>query len=250
MKYKPIQLDEELHARGEREQLSPEEVRALAWDVAAVLIRRHPGRLWVVEAHPAPTYDCLSILDVPPRAAEPSFLVHLNLEGHLTTMYDARMADPERRFNWFEVLHAPDRTEYVIKQLEGATGLRRLSSNPQLSRRSIGPAVLACLAAESCSGPVTWALRAGFGFDSDFEPFRVELFEQFPQLPTWELRNGDLPAACRFWFVLTPGDVPVLAIDTERGIAHQLHGGSIQLHDAYLAERRDLTSVIDSALRR
>jgi len=245
--YKPIQFDAALHERGEREEVRSETVLELAWDVAASLVARHPGRLRVVEAHPISIYDCVAVLDLKPRPGPASFLAYLNLAGHVTTQFEGRMASDDR-FNWSEILHTTDRTNYVIKQIEGATGLRRPSITPRIRTTSIGPLVLAQIAAISAGGPARFTIRAGFGFDSDDAPFRSELFDHFSQISPWEFRSDDIPEASRFWFVLAQNGDPVVAIDTGSGVAYTPRGRQASLLTVYRSEENDISRAAESAL--
>lgn len=244
LKHKPIQLRSELHARGERVELPVEVTTRWAWWVASELVRRHPTQLRVVEAHPA-NYDCISVITMKPSPTPDSFLVHLNLGGHITTVESGALADLDRRFNWYEVMKAHDRREYVIKQIEGSVGLRRVNTTPRTSKRSIGPRCLARLAESFAGNSEGWTIRAGFGFDSYWpELYRADLFGAFPDISVEALRGGDIPDASRFWFIIDPTDRVVAAIDTEAGLGWGYSDDRITLLDVYRSERRDLGRVL------
>jgi hypothetical protein len=245
---KPIQLNPGLHARGERVELPREVTRELAWWVASELVRRHPGRLRAVEAHPISIYDCVSIIDMKQRPGPAAWLAHLNLEGHITTVQRGELADPDNRFNWYEVLKADNPREYVVKQIEGSVGLRRINKTPRTVERTIGPRCIARFAQLAAASNETWEIRAGFGFDSDDAPYRAELFRAFPNIPTHELRAGDVPDASRFWFVVAPDETPMVAIDTENGLGWSEGGGPIPLLWVYRTEARSLDRVLGHIL--
>ena len=125
MRATPIELDVGLHEIGEQINLPYTIKRALAWWIAAQMIRRHPDEIRVIETHPAGgLYDCVSLFR---RKPEDALVVHMNLEGHIThqSWFDtegsnAANAVADRSFNWLEVLAAQDRRRYVIEALVGS----------------------------------------------------------------------------------------------------------------------------------
>ena len=215
-----LELDPDIHELGEQATLPFPLVTALAWWVSAELVRRHPHRrLRIVEAHPISIYDCVTILDLASSRAESQWLVHLNLEGHITPEAMIPDGDLDRRFNWYEVLAASDRRTYVVEQLERVLGLTPPATTPPTTERSIGPRLLARFAASAALSARTWRIRAGFGFGSDWGPFREDLFEAFPMIPTDRFVDHEIPESSRFWFICDHEGQPRTAFDLENGIA-------------------------------
>ena len=184
------------------------------------MIRRHPRRLRVVEAHPIDIYDCISLIDLRAPPGPDTFIAHFNLHGHITLggRYGAQYED-DNRFNWYEVLAAADRRTYVVEQLEGALELRAPRATPRTTTRSIAARCIARFAAAAALSNQPWHIRAGFGFDSDYELARRHLFAPFDGIPSEELVGGDIPPASKYWFICDRDDHPTAAFDLERGLS-------------------------------
>ena len=163
MRVKPIRFDVRLHELGEQVDLPYPLKRALAWWIAAEMIRRHPNEIRAIETHPGGgQYDCVSLYR---RHAEDALVAHMNLEGHITHESwfgnpggesDSGVADP--RLNWLEVLAAKDRRKYVIEALEGVCGFTSPSKTPQTAKKSIGPRLIARFAGTAFTTR-TWHIR-------------------------------------------------------------------------------------------
>ena len=108
-----IRFDVRLHELGEEVSLPYPVKRALAWWIAAEMIRRHPADIRVIENHPGGgAYDCVSLY----RRDTDQPIVLMNLEGHITHQPWFDNPDFKRhdevddpRFNWLEVLASENR---------------------------------------------------------------------------------------------------------------------------------------------
>src|SRR6478609_8707647 len=140
----PITFDDRLHAAGEQHPVASYAMRqALAWWVAAELIRRHPTHVRVREScYP---YDCLSLQRRSSTQWQLVALLGQDLGHHITPL---NWGDSER-FNWTEVLLAPDRRAYVVAQLELLEGLIPPASTPPTTATSIGPRLIAAFMGRS-----------------------------------------------------------------------------------------------------
>ena len=73
-----IRFDVRLHELGEQIDLPYPMKRALAWWIAAEMIRRHPDEVRVIENHPGGgQYDCLTLCR---RGSDYEAIAYLNLE--------------------------------------------------------------------------------------------------------------------------------------------------------------------------
>lgn len=163
----PIPFDIRLHDLGEELSLPYQVNRALAWWIAAEIIRRHPEEVRVIETHPVGgQYDCVSLYR---RDADDSLIAHMNLEGHIRhkPWFEGSGGEPDSpvidpRFSWLEVLAAEDRRQNVIKALESVCGLTSPKKTPPTVTKSIGPRLIARFASALAFTSRTWHIRNAF----------------------------------------------------------------------------------------
>ena len=221
----PIPFDPGLHGLGERIDLPYPVTRALAWWLAAELVRRHPKELRVIETHPGGGQsDCVSLYR---RDAHMELVAHLNLNGHIThaswfhqtgAQRDSPVSDA--RFNWLEVLAAQDRRSYVVEALEGVCGLSRPAKTPSTERRSIGPRLLARFASAATFTTRRWEIRNAF-LDTSGDISGPQNWVGQMEGPRFERVEGDFLGEphYRLWAVLDHKDRPAAAVDVDLGLA-------------------------------
>jgi hypothetical protein len=197
----PIQFDVRLHDLGEQVDLPYPVKRALAWWIAAEMIRRHPDDMRVIETHPGGgMYDCLSLYR---RYPQDSLVAHMNLVGHITheSWFDdpgggTRLGVADPRFNWFEVLAA-----------EAAAFTTR-----------------------------TWHIRNAF-HDSSGMWSGVNEWVCDIEGPGFEPRNSDHSGEphYRYWFVLDHEEQAAAVVDVDVGVAwrRERPGAALQLMELY-----------------
>lgn len=225
MRVKPIEFDTRLHELGEQVELAYPIKRALAWWIAAEIIRRHPDEIRVVETHPGGgLYDCVSLFR---RDANDSAAADMNLEGHITHASwfgnpggDRAAGIADARFNWLEVLASEDRRSYVIEALEGACGLKSPKKSPPTTSRSIGPRLLARFAGAAAFTTRTWHICNAV-YDSSGMWSGVNKWVHDIKGPEFESQKGDLlrEPYYRYWFVLDHERKPVSVTDVDLGFA-------------------------------
>jgi len=221
----PIRFDVRLHELGEQINLPYAVKRALAWWIAAEMIRRHPEELRVIESHPGGgQYDCLSLYR---RGSEDALVAHLNLEGHITPVsWFAEPGDPgnsgvaDARLNWLEVLAAEDRRRYVIEALEGACGLASPHRTPSTVTTSIGPRLIARFASTAAFTSRTWHIRNAV-HDSSGLTSGVNAWARDIAGPGFEPSKSDLlgDPHYRYWFVLDSECAAAAVVDVDRGVS-------------------------------
>ncbi len=245
-----IRFDDELHLAGER--LAVHDMRvtnAVAWWISAELIRRHPERLRVIEAHPGGgQYNCVSVFDL--AGPSPEVVVHMNLDAgaHLTHGAWFHSEGGGERFNWPEVLLCEDRRSYVVEQIERVEGLPRPSSTPSTESASIGPMLISAFLERSVWGPSRWNAVNGVADSSDGFFIRSELFETVPAFTTLSgsERDFDRTPQYRFWFV-GPGDpIDVFGLNDVSFVVDTWFGAFWRIGDA---EPTDLLDVYRSVGR-
>jgi hypothetical protein len=237
----PIRFDVHLHDLGEQVDLPYPVKRALAWWIAAELIRRHPDDIRVIETHPGGgMYDCLSLYR---RYPQDSLVAHMNLVGHIThaSWFDdpgggTRSGVADARFNWFEVLAAEDRRRYVIEALEGVTGFESPGSTPPTTRASIGPRLIARFASAAAFSTRIWHIRNAF-HDSSGMWSGVNEWVRDIKGPGFEPRDSDHSGEphYRYWFVLDHEEQAAAVVDIDVGVAwrRERPGVALQLMELY-----------------
>ena len=243
MRVTPIQFDVRLHELGEQINLPYTVKRALAWWIAAEMIRRHPDEIRVIETHPGGgLYDCVSLFR---REPEDALVAHMNLEGHIaheswfdnhSSNADCEVADP--RFNWLEVLAAEDRRKYVIEALEGVCGFMSPNETPPTARRSIGPRVIARFAEAAAFTTRTWHIRNAV-YDSSGMWSGVHHWVRDIKGPGFQSLESDMlgDPHYRYWFVLDHEFRAAAVIDVDLGFAWRRDRSDVayQLMDLYAA---------------
>lgn len=231
----------ENHDVGERTTIPRHSIRqALAWTVAAELVRRHPDDAIVLETHPGGgQYDCVTVCAR--SSGEESqwpggwrTIVDMNKEpgGHLT--HRSWHGQSERgRLNWLEVLLSEDLRAEVIEPIERAEGWPSPSTTPSTVGGSIGVRVLAAFATRVSLSRKPWILLNGYVDSSGGDGgARDDLFRSIPSADhDRATRQADdlfgIPEY-RYWF-LVEGEtaldgVPRLAVDTFNGLAYRPDG--------------------------
>lgn len=212
-------FDEPLHSLGERLQVPSFATRqALAWWVAADLVRRHPSQLRIIEAYPHQYGMAVTLVRRLPESLEFGWAAYLTLgpSFHLVTLKGGG-------FNWLEVLLARDRREYVVLQLEADLELSPPRATPSTTSSSIGPRLISAFLARTSLGPSRWIMRCGATDSDDGSEVERALFAAMPHVAEarGEFEASQHPlglAESRFWFLCpldledNPAD-PVLAID-------------------------------------
>ena len=221
-----LRFDEHHHSIGEQIELPYPVTRALAWWIAAELVRRHPADLRVIETHPGGgQYDCLSLYRR--NSGTPRLVAHLNLLGHITpqSWFDQPDDGPETRFNWFEVLAAQDRRTHVIAQLERIEGLSSPSATPSTTKASIGPRVLSRFATSASISTRRWWISNGVYDSSGMDGGIQDWVSDIEGVSLHRLPDdfGGEPAY-RFWYVLDNEGKPFTAIDVDLGVAWRRDG--------------------------
>lgn len=252
----PIRFDVRLHELGERVNLPYAVKRALAWWIAAEMIRRHPDELRVIESHPGGgQYDCVSLYR---RGSEDALVAHMNLEGHITpASWFADPRDPgnaevaDARFNWLEVLAAEDRRRYVIEALEGACGLASPHRTPSTVTKSIGPRLIARFASAAAFTSRTWHIRNAV-HDSSGAWWGVNAWVHDITGPGFEAVEGDLHGnpGYRYWFVLDAECAAAAVVDVDRGVAWRRDRPAVahELMDLYASYRSRIDRVMCDVL--
>lgn len=258
---KRLKFDQRLHEAGERCPVEDKSVsRALAWWIAAELVRRHPGRLQIIETHPMDGhYDCISVFDQGVEGAgDPGIVLHMNVDPgtHIThRSWFSDESEDETRFNWLEVLLCGDRRRYVVKQLERVEGLPSPSRTPSTRPESIGPLVIAAFLQRSLLGPAKWQALNGVEDPAYGDNIRSELFSAIPGARIASDCGIDgvdhLQPEYRFWFLAEENrdgstDAPTVAIDTWAGLLWRADGPEVDLMSVYSDESRSLDRVVSA----
>lgn len=249
----PIRFEEPSHSTGERLFVPTFAMRqALGWWVVAEMIRRHPEQLRVVEAHPHQYGMALTLMRQEPGHEGWQFAAFLTLgeNFHITPSGDWSNG----RFNWLDVLLAPNRRSYVVEQLKANLGLPAVRGTPPTASGSVGPRAIASYLARSALGPELWVVQGGAYADDDDSGWRPEYFRCFPGIadaPGFSQPSKDVyqMACSRYWF-LTPvvvpneetGD-PVVAIDVVSGRYGNAHENGTSLMDLYHRMGRKIDAV-------
>ncbi len=134
-------FEDPLHSLGERLQVPAFATRqALAWWVAADLLRRHPTELRVIEAYPHQYGMAVTLVRRLPEAA------HFSLAAFLTLAPSAHLVTPKGGgFNWLDALLTQDRRAYVVERSTASTAS---FGTPRFT------------ASHSWPGSIAWAARS------------------------------------------------------------------------------------------
>jgi hypothetical protein len=258
-KRKPIEFNEALNDAAERLQMfrRHEVNQAIAWWVAAELVRRHPGRLRLVHTHPH-QYDCISVYHDarPDNAGESDWhhLMWLNQLGHITLDNNGRDTDG-RRYTWPEVLACESPRDYVVAQLERACGLRVPQQTPPTSTATIGPRIISAFLVRTIFSARSWTMVGGVSVNEHDTSVNEHLFAEIPEANRARMRDtaGEVQRKpeTRYWFLTTRGPKPndnrvFLAIDCADGLLYPKDGPVSDLMDEYGRHRRVLDALVNA----
>lgn len=251
-----VWYDERLHELSSTVIVSsPSTIQALAWWVAAELIRRHPHELMVVEAQPASGLANALIL-VQRDDPDQNTLARLwfTPEPAYSTPHDEQVTG---HLSWLEILLAPNRRTDVVERIEIQLGLQAPRQTPPTDVRSIGPRVLAAFLQRTTLERPLWAVSNGAYANQDDAGARNDLFASMPAVR--DDRSGryagvdEYRASQHYWFIgpVVEGKArtPVAAINTAAGLAWH-HGQRFDLLDLYERANRHIDAVVNSALPR
>jgi hypothetical protein len=190
--------------------------RALAWWMAAELVRRHPALLRVIETHPGGgQYDCLSLY----HRQSDALVANFNLTGsiHVPGWSANVRNDPP---TWADVLASEDRRGDLILPIERCAGLQTPKETPATTEQSVGIRLLARFAALAAFSARCWSLRNAYNDNSGMGS-GVQSWATAIAGPKYERLEGDLLRTphYRYWFVLDQHGKPATAIDVDRGLA-------------------------------
>ena len=110
--------------------------QALAWQVAAELVRRHPKTLRLHMAYIHQYGPALMPMRMRPSGDWRP--VHLMTWGKSMHISPVNGGWSNGRFNWLDVLLAPDRRTYVVEALERVAGLPSPQATPATVMQTIG----------------------------------------------------------------------------------------------------------------
>ena len=197
-------------------------VEAVSWRLVAEVMRRHPGRLRLMEAHSGGgQYDQLCLYPRP-TPGDASFLVSLNRVG---SAYFGGLSGEPWTSIWTDVLAAEDPKD-VVDEMERLARLTSSAHVPPSTPDVLTVRAIAALLAPKAFERGRWECRNGCldssGGDSGV---RERLFAAFPlcRERRYQTRPDDLfgEPAYRFWFVLRD-DEPVLAFE-DNGLVWDRH---------------------------
>jgi len=204
-----LELNDELHQAGEKVPVRDWSlVHALGWLITSELVRRHPQHLKVYLTGAEYRYDVLAVSRflqdrVPEKSTAVVWMNRLPM-GHFTTGSWFDDSSSTDRFNWLDALLAPNRMDYVIKQIEREAGLISPSRTPATTERSVSARVIAGFLARTIFVKTKWAALNGL-FDSGMgAEVNKSLFESVPGMisempqPTDHLYSDDM---FRYWFL-------------------------------------------------
>ena len=251
-----IQFDERLHGVGEECAVENTSISiALAWGIAAELVRRHPGDLQIIETHPGGgQYSCVSVYPSPLRS--PAVLdMNVDPGAHLThaSWFD-RMGE---RFNWLEVLLAADRRQYVVEQVERAEGLHVPATSPSTTEQSVGPLLVAAFLQRTVLGRRGWTTANAVSDDDYGAGIRTDLLEHFPTatemlgMPT---DDAEIKRWYPVWFIGRSSgespfamEKPAFAVDLAAGRLWRSHNPTtVDLMQRYKDVSRSVDALVSS----
>lgn len=252
---------EPTHSLGERLPIVSDALRqALAWNVAAELVRRHPKTLrlsmaFIHQYGPA----LLPMKQRPDGTWRPLHLMTWGLGNHITpTAWVSPGGTPADRFNWLDVLLAPNRRDYVVAELERQAGLRPPAATPPTTRRSVGVRFVATFLARTALAPTMgWVVANGLIDDDDGTSTAQDLFNAIPSVrEDWESHDrADAWSTMRYWFVLPNEEEsswysqpPVAAIDFISGRLWSAGGECHDLMAGYATSGRRLDPLVSRLL--
>ncbi|NBS30179.1 MAG: hypothetical protein EBS76_06625 [Actinobacteria bacterium] len=263
-----IRIVDPLHRPGENLPLSNWPlVHAAAWWIAAELVRRHPGELRVYDTGSHFQYDVLAVSKMsrnkPTSGSSAVVWMNRHSQGHLTT--GSWFDDPSstERFNWIDVLMAPNRLTYIIEQLEREAGLTSPKTSPTTKPNTIVPRIIAGFLARAAFTKKKWVAVNGVWDNGVGEAeTRDGLFSAVPGMKSKapNPRGGFFDESTfRYWFLCPhtgPQDPgmhywpsndaapPAVGFDTESGHCWNGSGKRINLIERYDAVGRSIDALI------
>ena len=228
----------------------PTVLEAASWRLASELVRRNPGTLRLIRAHPGGGQsDCLWLLPQHDGQGD----VRLNRAGTIQVLerFDGRPAQwPPTE--WADYLDADPRQ--FLGRLESAAGLPSPSTVPAATPRTLTLRVLAAIAATAFKTVHPIDIEPGSIDSSGYDGGPNEQLDAFPAVPA-ELkrpRPDDFyeQPGYRFWIV-NRDETPILAFEQDAGLAWTTHHDtSWDLLDLYTESRRHLLVTALKLLRR
>lgn len=254
----PFQWLEPAHSMGERLAIRSEALRqALAWQVAAELVRRHPKTLRLSMAYIHQYGPALMPME-------------LRADGHWHALYfltwgtGAHITPVGRdwsngRFNWMDVLLAPDRRAYVVQEMERQVGITSPSTTPPSTTSTIGIRFIAAFMAKTALAPrVKWLAVNALIEDDDGTAPAEKLLAAFPAVQAdWASRDAEGEwATSRYWFVVpveSPSDdvyeaAPVAAVDFVSGTLWTSDGKRRDLMAEFVKHGRHVDALVSRYL--
>lgn len=258
-----LQWLEPTHSLGEtRVTVESDALRqALAWQVAAELVRRHPATLRLYMAYIHQYGPALIPMELRHDGQWHALQLMTWTKGmHITP---AEQDWSNGRFNWLDVLLAPDRREYVVEQLERQSGLVPPGTTPPTTSATIGVRFVAAFMAKTALAPtLKWVAVNGLVEDDDGASPAADLFETMRAVQIdWSGRDlEDQWSTIRYWFLLPhsseedsgPADPkvpqPVAAIDFCSGTLWTPDGERRDLMAEYAKHGRRVDALVSCYL--
>lgn len=242
--------------------------QALAWQVATELVRRHPTRLrlYMGDIHqygPA----LIPMIDLgeqgPTRQWGELFLMTWGEGCHITPTSLAQRVGfddhlfADGRFNWLDVLLAPDRRQYVVAELERQAGLRPPARTPSTTRATIGARLVSAFFSKTALAPQFRWGATNARVESDDGIFLDEqMLNAMPAVKSdWARRDQkDMWSTARYWFIChgnpESGETwaPVAAVDFVSGILWSTDGTRRDLMALYTKHNRKIDALVSRYL--
>ena len=254
----PFQWLEPTHSMGERLAIESDALRqALAWQVAAELVRRHPKTLRLFMAYIHQYGPALMPMEV--RRDGQWHALHFLTWGKWMHITPVGHDWSNGRFNWMDVLLAPDRRAYVVQELERQVGLTPPSTTPPTTRATIGVRFIAAFMAKTALAPrVKWLAVNALIEDDDGTAPAEKLLAAFPAVHAdWTSRDAEEEwATSRYWFLVpveTPSDnvyeaAPLAAVDFVSGTLWTPDGKRRDLMAEFIKHGRHVDALVSRYL--
>ncbi|MCC6627938.1 MAG: hypothetical protein IT340_11115 [Chloroflexi bacterium] len=214
----------------------------MSWRALTEIVRRHPARLRIAEAHPAGGfYDSLELFDAPP-GGQSRHLLTLNRPGsaHICAGIQHRQAQSDHWTTFYQDYLEAEEPLQIIDRLTDLLGLPPVSPLPASTPLTLVYRLIAALLTHAALGRVAWQCRSGYQDGPYGSGIAEHWFGVIPAAAErlYERRQDDLfgEPARRFWFLLRAGE-PVICLETT-GLAWDRHGQAHQLMARYARDRR------------